>query len=96
MTFKRDVVIKNKSGLHARPAAVFVQIANKYDCEIIVRKGKQKVNGKSIMGIMMLAAEKGAKITVIAEGDGAKEAVYELRDLLLSDTTEDFDGKKEK
>ncbi|NQU94791.1 MAG: HPr family phosphocarrier protein [Candidatus Omnitrophica bacterium] len=96
MTFEHDVVIKNKSGLHARPAAVFVQIANKYDCEIVVRKGKQKVNGKSIMGIMMLAAEKGTKITIIAEGDGAKEAVCELKNLLLSDTAEDFDGKKEK
>ncbi|MBN1353719.1 MAG: HPr family phosphocarrier protein [Candidatus Omnitrophica bacterium] len=94
MNVERKVVIKNKSGLHARPAAIFVQIANKYDCEITVRKGKQNVNGKSIMGIMMLAAESGSKITIIAEGDDAKDAVDELEGLLSSETLEGFDGKK--
>lgn len=96
MNIEKTIVIKNKSGLHARPASLFVQIANKYDCEISVRKGKQKVNGKSIMGIMMLAAEKGSKITIIAEGDDAEEAIRELESLLLSETIEEFDEKKEK
>lgn len=93
---EKKMVIKNKSGLHARPASLFVQIANKYDCEISVRKGKEKVNGKSIMGIMMLAAEKGSKITIIAKGSDANQAVLELERLLLSETIEEFDGKKEK
>ncbi|OGW76039.1 MAG: hypothetical protein A2Z72_02150 [Omnitrophica bacterium RBG_13_46_9] len=93
---EKKLVIKNKSGLHARPAAIFVQIANKYDCEITVRKGNQKVNGKSIMGIMMLAAEMGSKIVIVAEGDDAVQAVQELESLLLSDNLENFDGKKEK
>ena len=96
MQVEKEVLIKNKSGLHARPAALFVQIANKFDCEINVRKGDQKVNGKSIMGIMMLAAEKGSKIIIMAEGEGAGDAVRELEALLLSETIEDFDGKKEK
>ena len=96
MTIERKVVIKNKSGLHARPAALFVQIANKYDCDITVRKGKQKVNGKSIMGIMMLAAEKGSRITLMALGDDAADAVEELEALLLSETLEEFDEKKKK
>ena len=96
MTLEKKIIIKNKSGLHARPASLFVQIANKYDCEITVKKGKQKVNGKSIMGIMMLAAEMGSNIVIIADGHDAEEAVRELRALLLSETIEEFDGKKEK
>jgi len=94
MIIEKKIVIKNKSGLHARPAALFVQIANKYDCEITVRKSKQKVNGKSIMGIMMLAAEKGSRITITADGDDAEEAIRELESLLLSETIEAYDEKK--
>ena len=96
MKAQKKVTIKNKSGLHARPAALFVQIANKYDSEINVRKGRQTVNGKSIMGIMMLAAEMGSKVTIVANGSDASEAVKELEGLLLSATIEDFDGKKKK
>ncbi|MFH1593139.1 MAG: HPr family phosphocarrier protein [Candidatus Omnitrophota bacterium] len=94
ITVEKKILIKNKSGLHARPAAIFVQIANKYDCDITVKKGKQKVNGKSIMGIMMLAAEKGSKITIIADGNDAKQALLELENLVLSETLDNFDGKK--
>lgn len=94
MIIERDIVIKNKSGLHARPAALFVQIANKYDCDISVRKGQKKVNGKSIMGIMMLAAEKGSKVRIIAEGGDAEDAVRELENLLLSETIEEAGEKK--
>ena len=93
MKVEATVTIKNKSGLHARPAALFVQIANKYDADITVYKGKQKINGKSIMGIMMLAAEKGSKITIIAVGEDATSAVKELEGLLLSETIEDYHGK---
>lgn len=90
MMEKREVIIKNKTGLHARPAAVFVQIANKYDSEISITKDNQKVNGKSIMGILMLAAEKGAKVIITAEGDDAKEAIEELSGMLLRDEETGF------
>jgi phosphocarrier protein len=82
---ERSVVIKNKQGLHARPAALFVQIANKFDSDVTVSKGKTKVNGKSIMGIMMLEAGRGAKVTITAKGEDAQQAVTELENLLLSD-----------
>ncbi len=63
MQVEKTIAIKNKQGLHARPAALFVQTANKYSAEITIAKGRQKVNGKSIMGIMMLEAGVGSKIT---------------------------------
>jgi phosphocarrier protein HPr len=85
MIVEKTVVIKNKQGLHARPAALFVQIANKFDSDIAVSKGKTKVNGKSIMGIMMLEAGKGAKITINAVGDDAEQAVTDLEKLLASE-----------
>jgi len=81
---EKVVTIKNKQGLHARPAALFVQIANKFDSDIIVSKGKTKVNGKSIMGIMMLEAGQGAKVTIVAKGEDAEAAMAELENLLLS------------
>ena len=82
---ERTVVIKNKQGLHARPAALFVQIANKFDSDVMVSKGKAKVNGKSIMGIMMLEAGRGSKVTITTKGEDAQQAITELENLLLSD-----------
>jgi len=82
MLIEKEVSITSKDGLHARPAALFVQIANKYISQITVSKGDETVSGKSIMGIMMLAAEKGSKIIIRAEGEDAKEAVLELKNLL--------------
>ena len=82
---EKTVVIKNKQGLHARPAALFVQIANKFDSDVMVSKGKAKVNGKSIMGIMMLEAGRGAKVTITTKGEDAQQAITELENLLLSD-----------
>jgi len=90
MNIERSIIIKNKQGLHARPAALFVQIANKYTCDITLQKGKQKINGKSIMGIMMLEAGAGSKIVMTAAGEDAEEAIRELEGLLLSDDIEDF------
>lgn len=90
MNFEKTIVIKNKQGLHARPAALFVQIANKFNSEITISKGKTRVNGKSIMGIMMLEAGCGVKIVIAASGDDAGQAVNELEKVLLSDT-EDMD-----
>ena len=82
-TFKKDIVIKNKQGLHARPAAIFVQIANKFDSDISVIKDNEAINGKSIMGILMLAAEYGTLISIKATGPDAEEAVLALENILL-------------
>ena len=82
---KKSLIIKNKQGLHARPAALFVQIANKFDSKIRVVKGKRVVNGKSIMGILTLAAQKGSKISIEAEGEDAEIAIQELEKILNSD-----------
>lgn len=85
IVMERTVIIKNRQGLHARPAALFVQIANKFDSDVTVSKGKTKVNGKSIMGIMMLEAGKGSRVTIITKGEDAEQAITELENLLLSD-----------
>ena len=90
MVVERVITIKSKQGLHARPAALFVQIANKFSSDITIAKGKQKINGKSIMGIMMLAAGAGSKITIIADGDDADRAIVELEKLLLVDDIDEF------
>ncbi len=82
MLIEKKVTINNKLGLHARPAAMFVQIANKFDCDIMVKRGSQEVNGKSIMGILTLAANKGAKVLLRAEGPDSQAAIAELERLL--------------
>ena len=82
---KKTVTINNKQGLHARPAALFVQLANKFEADIVVRKAKDAVNGKSIMGILMLAAEKGSEVQIEADGIDAEEAVLELEKLVSKD-----------
>lgn len=84
MMLEKSIIIRNKSGLHARPAALFVQIANKFNSDIIVKKGKEEVNGKSIMGIMMLAAECGSKIHLKINGEDAEEAMRELEVFLTT------------
>ncbi|RKX20235.1 MAG: HPr family phosphocarrier protein, partial [Candidatus Zixiibacteriota bacterium] len=71
----REVTIINKLGLHARPAALLVKTASKFISEIYLKKGTLEVNGKSIMGVMMLAAEKGARITVVTDGPDEKSAL---------------------
>jgi phosphotransferase system HPr (HPr) family protein len=80
---EKTITIRNRQGLHARPAALFVQIANKFASDITISKGRHKVNGKSIMGIMMLAAEQGSTLYLTAAGDDAHEAAEELEGLLL-------------
>ena len=78
----RELVIENKLGLHARPSAMFVKIANRYPCDIIIEKDGEEVNGKSIMGLMMLAAGCGSRLRVIANGSQAAEALAEIEDLV--------------
>jgi catabolite repression HPr-like protein len=72
------VIVELETGLHARPAALFVQEANKFVSEIFVVKGTKKVNAKSIMGIMSLAVSRGTEITIVADGPDAEEAVNKL------------------
>lgn len=84
-TVQKEVTIKSKQGLHARPAALFVQVANRFDSSITIKKDKEAVNGKSIMGILILAAEKGTKVTIIAQGDDAEEALEKLVELVSKD-----------
>lgn len=79
---KKKLIVKNKQGLHARPAALFVQIANKFDSVITVRKDKDAVNGKSIMGILMLGAETGTEIWIEIEGEDAHSALIELEKIV--------------
>lgn len=81
-SLEKKFIIQNKQGLHARPAALFVQTANKFKCEVEILKGRQKVNGKSIMGIMTLAAGAGTSITVRTTGDDAQMALEEITRLI--------------
>ena len=78
----KELVVTNKLGIHARPAAMFVRTASKFDCDIYVEKDGERVNGKSIMGLMMLAAGPGSKLLLTAEGDDAARAVVELEALV--------------
>ncbi len=75
---ERSVRIANRLGLHARPAAEFVKKANQFEADVFVRKDELEVNGKSIMGMMMLAAEFGSEITIRASGADSGTAVDEL------------------
>ena len=80
---KVTVKITNPLGFHARPAALFVQRASKYEkCEVFVEKDEDRVNGKSIMGLMMLAAEKGSELTITARGDKVDSCLEDLVDLI--------------
>lgn len=79
---QKEVTILNKLGLHARPAAMFVRVANKHRAEIWVEKDGEQVNGKSIMGLMMLAAGQGSRLLITAEGADAPGALHELQELV--------------
>lgn len=82
---RKQLIVKNKQGLHARPAALFVQIANKFDSHITVIRDEEKVNGKSIMGILMLGAERDSEIIIEVEGDDAHLAIVELEKLVTNE-----------
>jgi phosphocarrier protein len=77
----KEIVVQNKLGIHARPAAMIVRITNKFKAEVFVEKDEEQVNGKSIMGLMMLAAGKGSKVKFIATGDDAAQMLAELEQL---------------
>jgi phosphotransferase system HPr (HPr) family protein len=81
---EREVIIRNRTGLHARPAAMIVQKANEFRSDIFLQRDEDRVNAKSIMGVMMLAAGEGTRIKVIAMGEDENEAVAEISRLLQS------------
>lgn len=85
----KQLVISNRLGVHARPAAMFVRTANGFNCDIFVEKDGETVNGKSIMGLMMLAAGPGSKLDVRAQGRDAAEALAELEALVNRKFDED-------
>ena len=85
----KELTIANKSGIHARPAAMFVKIANRFGSDIFVEKDGEKINGKSIMGLMMLAAGPGSKVTLHVKGADAAAAIVELEQLVQRKFDED-------
>ena len=85
----RELMVVNKLGIHARPAALFVKVANRFSCDIFVEKDGEKINGKSIMGLMMLAAGPGSKLMLHASGADAPQALTELEALVKRKFDED-------
>lgn len=79
----KEITVSNKLGIHARPAAQFVKTASEFKAEIRVEKDGEEVDGKSIMGLMMLAAGHGSVLKMIAEGPDADEALQSLEDLVV-------------
>lgn len=86
---RKEMTVINKLGIHARPAALFVKVAGKFECHIEVEKDGEIINGKSIMGLMMLAAGQGSKLTILAEGRDAEAALKALEELFLQKFNED-------
>ena len=82
---EKELTVLNAQGLHARPAALFVQITAKFDAAVTVSKDGESVNGKSIMGILMLGAERNSRIMVRADGNDAEQLVQELEEFLSRD-----------
>lgn len=85
----KECTVTNKLGIHARPAALFVRVASKFASDITVEKDGETVNGKSIMGLMMLAAGRGSKLKITAEGSDAEQAIRETEQLFLQKFNED-------
>ena len=75
---QRTVSVVHQQGLHARPAALFVQTAKRFECRVTVKKGRKIVDGKSIMGLLTLAANAGSRIVIVTEGADASEALEQL------------------
>ena len=89
-TAAQKVLVINERGLHARAATKLVQLAAKYPCEVLLDKDGHEVNGKSIMGVLMLVASKGTTLTVKAKGERAAEAVDEIVKLISDKFGEDI------
>ena len=89
MSVSKDLEIINKLGMHARAAAQFVQLASNFSSHIEIEKDSRRVNGKSIMGVMMLAASKGSIVTLYANGDDEDESMKKLEELINNRFNED-------
>jgi len=85
----REVEVVNKQGIHARPAALFVKTASKFESEVSIEKNGEVINGKSIIGLLMLAAGQGTKLTLAAQGQDAEKALTELSKLFDDKFNED-------
>ncbi|MCB1105966.1 MAG: HPr family phosphocarrier protein [Opitutaceae bacterium] len=77
----KELVVQNKMGIHARPAAMIVRVTNRFKADVFVEKDEEQVNGKSIMGLMMLAAGKGSKVKFLVNGADAAQMIAELEQL---------------
>ena len=86
---EKEITVVNRLGLHARPAALFVKVASRFRAEVWVKKESEEVNGKSIMGLMMLAAGQGSKLHIRCEGPDADKAMEELEALIKAGFNED-------
>lgn len=86
---EKEITIVNRLGLHARPAALFVKVASRFRAEVWVKKDNDEVNGKSIMGLMMLAAGQGSKLQIRCEGPDADRALEEVEALIQAKFNED-------
>ena len=85
----KELTVVNRLGLHARPSAMFVKTASRFKCEIWVEKDGERVNGKSIMGLMMLAAGQGSKLLVTCEGNDGEKALAEIAEIIRRKFDED-------
>ncbi len=85
----KELIIVNRLGLHARPSAMFVKTASRYKCEIWVEKDGERVNGKSIMGLMMLAAGQGSRLLLTCEGHDCDKALAEIEEIIRRKFDED-------
>ena len=89
---KQTVSVIHRQGLHARPAALFVQLAKRFSSRVTVKKGRKIVDGKSIMGLLTLAAGPGSRIAIVVDGSDAEEALKRLCGLVTTPLTESPKG----
>ncbi len=85
----KQLTIMNRLGLHARPSAMFVKVCSRFKCDVWVEKDGEQINGKSIMGLMMLAAGQGSKLQVTCEGADAQKALHEIEAVIQRKFDED-------
>lgn len=78
---ERELTIRNRAGLHTRPASTLVKTASQFEAEVYLRRDKYEINGKSVIGVMTLAAEQGASLTLVVDGDDEEEAADAITEL---------------
>ena len=91
MFIKKKVEIKNPQGLHARPASLFVKVANKFESDVTVKKDDETANGKSIMGLLVLGANKGSVVEIEISGPDAEQMMVELEIFLLKEKEDEHE-----